>query len=189
MPTIFSHPAVPVTAALMGGRKVSGRLLAAGIIASILPDADVIGLRLGIPYGHMMGHRGFSHSIVFAFFLALLGSFAARWLRSGRFTAFMIVFISAMSHGLLDALTSGGLGVAFLSPFSNERFFFPWRPISVSPLSLGGFLNSRGLQVLRSEFIWVWLPFIAVGLSGLGLRKVFPLLTSEFGCRKTGATD
>jgi inner membrane protein len=69
MPTLITHPAVPLAAALLGGRKISGRLLVAGIIGSILPDADVIGFRLGIPYGHLLGHRGFSHSIAFALLL------------------------------------------------------------------------------------------------------------------------
>ena len=27
----------------------------------------------------------------------------------------------------------GGLGVAFFSPFSNARYFLPWRPIRVAP--------------------------------------------------------
>lgn len=33
-------------------------------------------------------------------------------------------------------LTDGGLGVAFFSPFDNKRYFLPWRPIRVSPISV-----------------------------------------------------
>ena len=172
MPTLITHPAVPLAAALLGGRKISGRLLVAGIIGSILPDADVIGFRLGIPYGHLMGHRGFSHSIAFALLLGLIAMFMARRLGSGRMAAFLFVFIATVSHALLDALTSGGLGVALLAPFSNERFFFPWRPIMVSPLSLDRFMAGRGLQVLRSELVWVWLPCMTIGIAGLFLRRL-----------------
>jgi inner membrane protein len=172
MPTLISHPAVPLAAALLGGRKVSGRLLVAGIIGSILPDADVIGFRLGIPYGHVMGHRGFSHSIVFALAIGLIAMFMARRLRSGRTAAFIFVFITTASHALLDALTSGGLGVALSAPFSNERFFFPWRPIAVSPLSLDRFITGRGLQVLRSEIIYVWLPCMTIGTLGLLFKRL-----------------
>ena len=43
------------------------------------------------------------------------------------------------SHGVLDALTDGGPGVAFLAPFDDTRYFFPWRPIRVSPLWRGFF--------------------------------------------------
>nr|HRC76832.1 rhodanese-like domain-containing protein [Kouleothrix sp.] len=32
-------------------------------------------------------------------------------------------------HGVLDAMTDGGLGVAFFAPFSATRYFFPFRPI------------------------------------------------------------
>ncbi len=157
--------------ALGGGGRVSGRLLVAGMVASVLPDADAIGFHLGIPYGHMMGHRGFTHSITFAFCVALIALLAARWLRSGRIRAFIVVFVAAMSHALLDMLTNGGLGIALLSPFSNERFFFPWRPIAVSPLSLERFMGSRGWFVMRSEFTWVWLPCMGIGILGLFLGK------------------
>lgn len=57
------------------------------------------------------------------------------------------------THSLLDALTDGGLGVALLWPFSNERFFAPWRPIPVAPIG-AGMLSSRGLHVLLIEGLW-----------------------------------
>lgn len=70
-----------------------------------------------------------------------------------------------MSHPLLDALTDGGLGVAFFSPFSNERYFFPWTPIRVSPIG-GSFFSARGIETLRSELVWVWGPVIVVAALG-----------------------
>jgi membrane-bound metal-dependent hydrolase YbcI (DUF457 family) len=36
------------------------------VACCLLPDVDVIGLIVGIPYEHVMGHRGFSHSLLFA---------------------------------------------------------------------------------------------------------------------------
>ena len=174
MPTILSHPAIPLAAAMVGGRnRISSPLLLASVVASSLPDADVIGLYLGIPYEHMMGHRGFSHSIAFALLIGVLGLLIAPRLRSGRLMAFTMLFISTVSHGLLDALTNGGLGIAFLSPFSNQRFFFPWSPIAVSPLSLAEFLSPLGWEVLRSEATWVWLPSLIIGALGLLCRRVF----------------
>ncbi|MDR1227509.1 MAG: metal-dependent hydrolase [Azoarcus sp.] len=62
------------------------------------------------------------------------------------------------SHIALDAATNGGLGVAAFWPFSDERYFLPWRPIRVSPLNPRVFMSERGLAVLRSGFLWVWLP-------------------------------
>jgi inner membrane protein len=61
------------------------------------------------------------------------------------------------SHGILDALTNGGRGIAFFAPFSNHRYFFPWRPIQVSPIGVG-FFSARGLRALASESLWIWLP-------------------------------
>ena len=78
----------------------------------------------------------------------------------------VFLFLCTASHGILDAFTNGGRGVAFLAPFSGARGFAPWRPIEVSPLSLDAFLGSRGAAVLRSEAVWVWLPCAAVFLVG-----------------------
>ena len=167
MASILSHPAVPLALAVAGGQQcVSWRLLLAGVGASVLPDADAIGLDLGIPYGHALGHRGFSHSIVFALLLGVAASMLCRKLRASRTAAFAMVFLSCASHDLLDALTSGGLGVAFFSPFSNHRYFLPWRPIAVSPLAVDYFFSDWGLRVLRSELLYVWVPCAL--LAGLG---------------------
>jgi inner membrane protein len=163
---------IPLSIAFLAGSKmVSGRLLSAAVIASVLPDADVVGLIFGVPYEHMLGHRGFSHSIAFALIIGLFGIFFARKLNANRTVAFFLLFLSTVSHGALDALTNGGLGVAFFSPFNNARFFFSWRPIRVSPLSLEPFLAPRGWWVFGSEFLWVWLPALSLNVLGMTLRK------------------
>lgn len=64
--------------------------------------------------------------------------------------------VATASHGFLDAMTDGGLGVAFFAPFSNHRYFLPWRPIPVAPLSPEGLMNSRGLRVVRVEAELFW---------------------------------
>jgi inner membrane protein len=157
---------------MIGGRQwISNRLFVAAIIASILPDADAIGFRIGIPYGDMLGHRGLTHSLVFALALGFTAMLLASRLRAGKMAAFGVVFISIVSHDVLDAMTNGGLGTAFLSPFSNERTFFPWRPIQVAPLSPWRFVGKRGWEVLHSEFVWIWLPSLAIGLVGMFFRK------------------
>ena len=68
------------------------------------------------------------------------------------------------SHGLLDAMTNGGRGIGFFAPFSNHRYFFPWRPIQVSPIG-AGFFSPRGLLVLASESVWIWLPSAIIAAS------------------------
>jgi inner membrane protein len=166
MPTLLTHPAVPLALGLgLGARTVSRRLLLAGIALSILPDLDVLAFQFAIPYGAGLGHRGFSHSLLFAASMTLAGAF---WLRrhQERFVpAVLFLFIAAASHGVLDAFTNGGYGIAFLWPFSLERYFAPLQVIEVSPLSAGRFFSARGATVLVSEFLWVWLP--CIGLAAL----------------------
>lgn len=170
MPTILSHPAVPLALGLaLGGKVVSRRLLLAGVVASVVPDLDVIAFRVGISYAHELGHRGISHSILFAVGLAVVAALSSRWLGTSRRLAFAFVLVSGASHGLLDMLTNGGLGVAYFWPFSNERLFFPVQVIEVSPLSLRRFFGPAGAVVLQSEALWIWAPCL---FSGLLLRAV-----------------
>lgn len=81
------------------------------------------------------------------------------------------LFLVTASHGLLDALTDGGLGVAFFAPFDNHRYFLPWRPIRVSPIAMGRFFSGRGLAVLQSELLWIWLPSMLLDVLVFTLRR------------------
>lgn len=168
MPTVFSHIAAPLALRLgLGSQAISTRLLVAGLVASMAPDLDVVAFRLGIPYGDSFGHRGASHALASAVLAGLLELLFSRQLRATRPWAFAFVALSAASHGLLDMMTNGGHGVALWWPASGERIFLPWQVIEASPLSLKRILGPRGLEVLRSELMWVWLP---CGLMGLAMR-------------------
>jgi inner membrane protein len=68
-------------------------------------------------------------------------------------------------------MTDGGLGVAFFAPFSNERWFLPWRPIRVSPIGVAAFFSSRGRAVLESELRIVWLPAAILAVLGVWLER------------------
>lgn len=157
--------------------QISKRVWVAGALVSVFPDIDVIGFRFGIPYGDIWGHRGFTHSLLFA---ALLSAAAAGILHSkkdlgmGRFPLLAYLFLATASHGLLDAMTNGGLGVAFFSPFDNTRYFLPWRPILVSPISLHRFFSARGYAVLESELLWIWLPAILFAAMMLAYKRTKP---------------
>jgi inner membrane protein len=136
------------------------RVWVLGAACAILPDADVIGLPLGVPYGSPLGHRGLSHSLVFAAAVAaVVVALAFRHVPGvsrGRLWGYL--FVATASHGVLDALTDGGLGVAFFAPFDDTRYFFPFRPVVVSPLGIRPFFSAWGLRVLESELVWIWLP-------------------------------
>ncbi len=47
------------------------RIWVIGAVCSTIPDFDVIGFRFGIRYDDFWGHRGFTHSLVFAAVLAV----------------------------------------------------------------------------------------------------------------------
>ena len=173
MPTVFSHPAPVLCLGLACGRKtVPWRLLFAGLVCSVLPDLDVIGFSYGVSYGDAMGHRGLSHSLLFALCTGCAAFLVAPWLKARRFTAFLVCGGAALTHILLDAMTTGGLGVAFFWPWSEERHFLPWRPIAVSPFSLERLFSERGVRVFVTEAQWVWLPSIVAAALVVLWRKV-----------------
>lgn len=171
MPSAFSHAvaALGIGTALFG-RKAPVGALAVGAVCAALPDADVVGFKLGVRYGDLLGHRGLSHSLAVA---AVLASLALPLVRKGNGAGlgrlWTFLFLATASHGLLDAMTNGGLGIALLAPFDRTRYFFPFRPIEVSPINPGRFFTARGLAVLKSELLWVWLPSLA--LAGIAFTR------------------
>lgn len=160
MCTVITHPIIPIAiAAVFPQGTLPPALVLIGAICSVVPDLDVIGFKFGIRYGDVLGHRGLTHSICFAVVLsACITAILPQDSRGIVPVTFLFLCLSTLSHGILDAMTNGGLGVAFFAPFQNERYFLPWRPIEVSPIGIVGFFSSRGLQVISSELRWVWLP-------------------------------
>jgi inner membrane protein len=174
MCSILTHPVVPVAlSAFLPQAAASPRLLLAGASCSIIPDLDVIGFGFGIRYSEILGHRGLTHSIIFAAALgALLSCTLFRHVKVSNWVIFFFfLFLSTLSHTLLDMLTNGGLGVALFAPFSAERYFFPWRPIEVSPIGVDSFFSEWGLRVILSELRWVWLPSAVVSALGYVARR------------------
>ncbi len=166
MPTIVTHAAIPLAIGFgLGRKRIPGRLLAVGIAAAMLPDIDVFGRVLDIPFDSIMGHRGVTHSLFFAGATAVGVAYASSFLKVNGWLAALFTFICIASHGLLDMATTGGPGIALYWPWSEERLFFPWQFIKVSPLSLDGFLSKRGMDVIMSELAWVWFPCMALMLA------------------------
>jgi inner membrane protein len=174
MPTIFSHAVFAAAAGRAFVSKPVSRwfwLLTA--VCAMVPDADVAGFAFGVRYNEMLGHRGLTHSLTFAIlFGGAVALVVRRFLPTGLSLWQLVIYFSlaTLSHPLLDMLTDGGLGVALFAPFSNERCFFPWRPVEVSPIG-AGFFSRRGLVVILSEFVWIWLPALAILAAAAGARK------------------
>jgi inner membrane protein len=162
----FKRPALPK------------RVLVAGALCAMAPDLDVTGLAVGFHLDHPLGHRGLTHSLPFAAALAVIVTAlllsprrarAAHDWRPGVIAAYL--FLATASHGVLDAFTNGGRGVAFLAPFSEARAHFGFRPIEVSPIGLGAFFTARGIEILRNELIWIWMPMLLLTLMAWTARQ------------------
>jgi inner membrane protein len=144
------HVAVGVAAGRAAARVHPVRLMAVLGFLSLAPDLDVLAFAYGIPYEAEFGHRGASHSIAVALVVGALCSLGAREWHLSRLRMFLVVSAVVASHGLLDSLTNGGLGIALAWPFSDHRFFACWRPIPVSPMGKG-LVSEYGQHVLLVE--------------------------------------
>jgi inner membrane protein len=126
---------------------------------SMLPDADSL-LMPWVAYGDPWGHRGMTHSLAFAVVAGALGALVIRRRVAfpGGFAglAALLAAVTA-SHGVLDAMTDGGLGVAFFAPFDSTRYFLPVRPIPVCPITTDP-THPGVASVLAVEVLLLW-PF------------------------------
>ena len=106
------------------------------VLCSLLPDADVIGFALGIDYDDILGHRGLSHSLVFAF---CLGNAVVWCCFPGQREVFQsLVVAGAVLYGR-DRLTASSTRSPMAAwalpslPFlRSTRYFFAWRLVKVS---------------------------------------------------------
>lgn len=150
----------------LSAKKQSVKFWLSGIVCSILPDADVLSFTFGIPYLDLWGHRGITHSLFFALVLAVLLAYTLFKKENNKLLIISYLFLATASHGVLDAMTTGGEGVAFFAPFDESRYFLPWREIKVSPIGAAKFFSHWGLQVLKSEALWIGVPScILIGIS------------------------
>ncbi|MCF6361538.1 MAG: metal-dependent hydrolase [Cyclobacteriaceae bacterium] len=175
MASVFGHA---LTAVALGSSfkksLLNWKSWTLGIICSILPDADVLGFKLGITYASFWGHRGFTHSLLFALLLGITVMVFFYQKRTSTIEKILLTSYFALStafHGILDALTNGGLGVAFFAPWDNTRYFFPWRPIKVSPIGIESFFSEWGLKVLMSEAIWIGIPCLSAIIISILLKN------------------
>ena len=121
---------------------------------AIFPDVDTFS---SAAYDAILGHRGSTHALVFSLWLALLAaSLTFRPFRANLWALSGIFFLALASHGLLDALTRGGMPIPFFWPITDQRYG-NWGPIPVSDLAFE-IPDPRQSRSLRSELLWVWLP-------------------------------
>jgi len=170
MASIFGHGLVAYTTSKLINSKSSKLLLLLAIGSAILPDLDVLAFKFGIDYSHPFGHRGFTHSVLFAVLWSALLSYLFG--KSRKLVFAIVLFLSTVSHGVLDAMTSGGKGVGFFIPFDNSRYFFPFRGIKVSPIGIEEFFSEWGINVILSELKYIGIPCFIILVVVFIIRKL-----------------
>jgi len=167
LPSFLGHALAgyAISSAFHRGRPGRGDA-ALTVVCAVAPDLDwFTGFldpldRLGL------SHRGLLHSLPAAAFITALAMVLARRDRLREGKAWACLGAAVFSHGLLDAFTFGGTGVAFLEPFTNVHFVSAWQPIFVSPIPLSGRLTDWLFFSLGTELVWIGIPaFLAILLA------------------------
>ncbi len=153
--TVFGHAALgatvygvlrPHTATTRWGLSRHALLLCC-LLLPVVPDLDAI-MHIWVKYGHALGHRGVSHSLLFALVFAIILAwllqrfgYAERTRQAlGRMTlAFTLLMVS---HGVVDTMTTGGKAPSLLWPIQTEGVWSPKRFIPVSPMG-GSLLRTK----------------------------------------------
>ncbi len=175
MASAFGHAAL-----VIGGRKLfpdkamGTKVIILGICSAVFPDLDVFFRYIvdySNPYYEYLEHRGITHSIFFAVLWAILITGIFHRKSPYKIILISFYFICTISHGILDAFTTGGAGIGFLMPFSTERYFTPFKVIKVSPIGISRFFSSWGVKVLKSEFFYIGIPSMLFYVLGIFLNR------------------
>lgn len=174
MPTSLSHAAAGLAiASVLKPAKATSRYWMLAAACAAIPDIDALSLPLRLPPNDLLGHRGITHSVLFA--VGLSAVVTALWFpreRVGddRWRIWLAMCLATMSHGLLDALSSYGHGVALLAPMWNQHLCFSSRPLGNIGVGHRGVL-SLSLRVAANEAIWIWMPSALVTSLALLLER------------------
>src|ERR1051325_1173670 len=122
MPTVMTHALVGAgLGTLFTSRRMPAMFRVWTAALAMAPDLDVLAFGYGIPYEAPLGHRGFSHSLLFALIAGCTVALVNHRRVGGRLLDLCgFFFLVTASHGLLDAFTNGGMGVGFFIPFDDN---------------------------------------------------------------------
>src|SRR5215467_6693268 len=101
MPTLFTHAVIAGSLGQAGRAewRLDWRFWCVAVVCSILPDIDVLGFSMGIHYGDLWGHRGMTHSLLFAAILAAVVTLLFFRADSVRWKLMLLLFAITASHG------------------------------------------------------------------------------------------
>lgn len=163
MPSVITHAFIGAGgAALAYDSETPKRFFYFSLICSILPDADLIMHMFGYGFNDFLGHNGFFHSLLFAFFLSFTTSFIFfrinGFLSKSWWKYFIYFLLLLSSHTLLDAMIKNDPGTVLLWPYDDAKMLLPQTPLEPSPLGIKDFLGGQGWIALKSELYYIWAP-------------------------------
>lgn len=144
----------------VAGRKMGAKAALWGAIGGTIPDLDVFLRFFYDPLDAALVHRGFSHSLLFAFLAGAILAPLSHKLTKQHYTKsmwFLVWFLSIVTHPLLDIFTN--YGTQFFWPFSWRLTFnsvFVIDPLYTIPfmfLLIGALFMKRESKRRR---IWNW---------------------------------
>ncbi len=173
MPSLLGHAVagLAITSAFHR-EKLPRRTWALAAVCAMAPDLDWFVGFLHVHRGHAFNHRGAAHSLFAALLIATVVFFLGFRRDQRRWGVGLCLAVAAVSHGLLDACTSGGVGVALFMPFSDTRWACVWQPGWVAPLPMGHEHVHTFLASLWSEAFWIGLPALLMASWGRLIRRV-----------------
>lgn len=106
------------------GKKAGNKAMVWGAVGGLIPDLDIFAAQLFSEVDGLFVHRGFSHSLIFAFILAPILGWVIHYIHRKKMDIkkrewTLLIFWAAFTHPILDYFTTYGTG-AFL-PFSGYR--------------------------------------------------------------------
>jgi inner membrane protein len=166
--TVYTHAVAGLGLAYLAARRpMRWPFWVLAALLPMVPDLDVVST---YPSKSPWGHRGFTHSLVFALWLgALAASLTFRYLRTSFGWPTAVFFVVTASHGLLDALTRAGEAIPFFWPSTTR--YGSWGPMPLPDIAFE-WPDPRRSRALRSEMLWVWLPTAGVVALVMAYRRL-----------------
>jgi inner membrane protein len=181
MPSLLGHAVAGLAITHSFSRaRLPRRIWILAPLCAVAPDLDWFVSFLDYHKNHILNHRGVAHSLPGALLIAAAMLLIGFPRDQRRAQVWLCLTLAALSHGLMDACTAGGVGVALFMPFSDSRWSCLWQPIHVAPLPLGREDAYLFLLSLRAEAFWIGLPALAlVAWTRLRPRiRLAPVLTT-----------
>jgi inner membrane protein len=110
---------------LSSGKKLGNKAVFWGAVAGLIPDSDTFFASFMDVAQGLLFHRGITHSIFFAVLFSPIFAWLLFKLYKGKFEFSIwlkLIFLSVITHPLLDIFTTYGTGL--FEPFSNRRIGF-----------------------------------------------------------------